>query len=75
MTVDEVTKLAPPTSKVLWGPFNGRWRLWYGKQREWSISRGWGSAGEDEPCVRAILRAAWKRHESLTGERCPLQGL
>lgn len=72
---EEVLALAPPSSNVLWDPFNGRWRLWYGPRRDFSISRSWGAAGDDEPCVRDILKAAWQRHEYLTGEPCHVTGL
>ena len=56
----DVMKLTPANCRVSKDTFNARWILFYGKGfPRWTVSRSWGYAGEDEPCVRFIVREAW----------------
>lgn len=76
---EDVQRLAPPKARIYKDNFNGCWRLWYGNHahglRRWSTSKSWGLGGQDDPCVRYILKEGWLMHTALTGEKCPLEGL
>lgn len=65
--------MCPPDYYIRRDAFNGRW---YVRQRSatWSCSKSWGS-GSEASCTRLCLQAAWSRHMSLTGEKCPVTGL
>ena len=76
MAADVMKHTPPANCRVYKDTFNARWILFYGKGfPRWSVSRSWGYSGEDEPCVRFILREAWRHHARWTQEQCPYTDL
>lgn len=77
ITWDEATALsyAPPRSRVVRDPDDGRWSFWHGVKPaagpRLSVSKSWGWEGDDRQCVMPVLRVAWARHERLTAHKRP----
>ena len=74
-TAEMAETMAPPHSKFYRDQWNKRWLVWCGEgpiNTRWCRSRSWGITGDDNRCIEELLKLAWKRHEELTGEPCPI---